>query len=81
VSDEAIGLAVRVATQAAFHTALALIDLIDDGDDSASPHTPGWRLVECDAEGRPTGRELGDLGESFLSADPRGLDASDVLDR
>jgi len=80
VSGEVVALAVRVATQAAFHTALGVIGVIDDEEDVATPAAPGWRLVECDAEGRPTGRVLSGLHESFLAADPRGIEANDILD-
>jgi len=79
-TDEAIALAARVATRTAFEVALNIIQLIDDGGDTtASGPLPGWQLIERDSEGAATGRVLDGLYESFLAADPRQLQAEDIL--
>ena len=79
-SGETIALAARVATRAAFETALSILRLIDNENDAESPDgTPRWRLVEYDAAGEPTGRVLGNLHQSILETDPRGIEAEDIL--
>jgi hypothetical protein len=79
-TDEAIALAARVATRAAFEVALNIIQIIDDGRDTKTPGpTPGWQLIERDGDGTATGRVLGRLYDSFLATDPRQIQAEDIL--
>jgi len=79
VSDEAIDVAARVAARAAFDVALNLMHLLDNEEDTEAPEPlPGWRLIECDPEGNPTGRVLGGLHESVLETDPRNVEAEDI---
>jgi len=81
-SDEAIEVAARVAARAAFDVAAGIVQLIDDEQDlESSDQWPGWLLIECSAEGKPTGRVLGGLHESLLETDPRGIEAEDIRDR
>jgi hypothetical protein len=35
---------------------------------------PGWQLIECEADGRPTGRALTGRHESVLETEPRGIE-------
>jgi hypothetical protein len=66
-SDEAIDVAARITARAAFDVAFSIVQLIDDAEDTESPKPlPGWLLIECDAEGKPTGRVLNGLHESVL---------------
>jgi hypothetical protein len=79
-TDKQIALAARVGARAAFDLALAILDLLDDERDTDMPAGPGWGLVERGADGRATGRVLNRLHDTFLDADPRGIQAADILD-
>lgn len=80
-SDEAVRLATRVAARTAFDVAAGIVQLIDSEEDIESPEAlPGWLLIECDADGRPTGRAVTGLHESILQTDPRGIEAEDIRD-
>jgi len=53
------------------------------GDVDSPPEAPGWMLVEIktaeDGEYESTGRHIGGLHESLLSADPSGREGSDLF--
>jgi hypothetical protein len=56
----------------AYESMFAVLERIDEGcDPEVGDDLPGWLLVETDAEGEPTQRQIG-LHESFLSLDPSG---------
>jgi hypothetical protein len=62
----------------AYETAFAVVDRVDEGYDPDAPRdSPGWRLMETDAE-RLTGRAVGSLHESLLSLDPSGREGADL---
>lgn len=62
----------------AYETAFAVVDRVDEGYDPDAPvDSPGWRLMETDAE-RLTGRAVGGLHESLLSLDPSGREGADL---
>ena len=78
-SEEARDVAARLAAQAAFDVALGIVQLLDNEEDiGSSEPVPGWMLIECDAEGRSTGRALAALHESILECDPRHIEAEDI---
>ena len=80
-SDDAIEVAARMAAQAAFEVALSIVQILDNEEDTESPEpVPGWLLIECDTDGKPTGRVLNGLHESVLGTDPRGIEAEDIRD-
>jgi hypothetical protein len=62
----------------AYETAFAVVDRVDEGWDPDAPgDSPGWRLMETDAE-RLTGRAVVGLHESLLSLDPSGRQGADL---
>jgi hypothetical protein len=62
----------------AFRSALDVIHVIDNqGDYDGVEGMPGWKLVEIDPDGEPTGRDVDGLHESLLDVDPLRLDAGD----
>ncbi len=73
--------AMRAAAYAAVFSLLYRIDSM--GDENSPPEAPGWMLVEVrqndDGEYESTGRHIGGLHESILSADPSGRDGSDLF--
>jgi hypothetical protein len=78
-SDEAIEVAVSMAARAAFDVAAGIVRLLDNEEDiESSEPLPGWMLIECDADGKPTGRRLNGLHESVLETDPRNIEAADI---
>jgi hypothetical protein len=78
-SDDAVEIAARMAAQAAFDVALSIVQILDNEEDTESPEPlPGWLLIECDADGKPTGRVLNGLHESVLWTDPRNIEAEDI---
>jgi hypothetical protein len=78
-SEEAREVAARMAARAAFDVAAGIVQLVDNEEDVvASEPLPGWLLIECDAEGSPTGRVLNGLHESVLATDPRTIEAEDI---
>jgi hypothetical protein len=78
-SDEAIEVAARTAARAAFDVALSIVQMLDNQEDTESREPlPGWLLIECDTDGKPTGRVLNGLHESVLETDPRNIEAEDV---
>lgn len=68
-----------MAAQAAFVAALSIVQILDNEEDteSTSP-SPGWLLIECDADGKPTARVFNGLHESVLWTDPRNIKAEDI---
>lgn len=63
----------------AYETAFSVINRIDEGyDPGAPPDAPGWILMETDANGKPTGRDVGGLHEDLLMLDPTGREGSDL---
>jgi hypothetical protein len=61
-----------------FDAVTEIIMIIDAGGDLKAPdNAPGWTLAETDSDRTPTGREIGGLHESLLSADPDGAEAAD----
>jgi len=79
-SDEAIELAAQAAARAALDVASGIVQLIDNEEDIESTEPlPGWLLIECEADGKPSGRVLGGLHESVLQTDPRRIEAEDIL--
>jgi hypothetical protein len=82
LSEDASDEAIQLAARAAFDVASAIVQLIDNEEDIDSPEPmPGWLPIECDGDGQPTGRVLGGLHESVLEADPRKIEAEDILGR
>jgi len=78
-SDESVQLAAQAAARAALDVASAIVQLIDNEEDiESSEPLPGWLLVECGADGKPTGRVLGGLHESVLETDPRNIEGEDM---
>jgi hypothetical protein len=78
-SDAAIELAAQAAARAALDVASVIVQLIDNEEDIESTEPlPGWLLVECEADGTPSGRVLGGLHESVLQTDPRRLETEDM---
>jgi hypothetical protein len=78
-SDDAIEVAAGMAALAAFDVALSIIQMLDNEEDTESPEPlPGWLLIECDIDGKPTGRVLNGLHESLLNTDPRNIEAEDI---
>ena len=73
--------AMRAAAYTAVQNLLYRIDAM--GDDGSPPQAPGWMLVEIqttdDGGYEPTGRHIGGLHESLLSADPSGREGSDLF--
>jgi hypothetical protein len=70
---------VGVVRAAAFEAVLDVVVAIDEGHDPEAPEDcPGWQLVETDADGNPTGREVGGLHEDFLTVDPSGQEGGDL---
>jgi hypothetical protein len=70
---------VRVARAVALEAVLDAVMAIDAGYDPEAPDDcPGWKLVETDPDGNPTGRVVGGLHESFLSVDPSGREGGDL---
>ncbi|WP_238008728.1 hypothetical protein KZZ52_03095 [Dactylosporangium sp. AC04546] len=68
----------RLARVVAYETVFGLLYHLDDDDpDELANALPGWRLVETDSDGTPTGRTVEGLYESLLSLDPSGRDGSD----
>jgi hypothetical protein len=72
-------LAMRAAAYGAVHAALYVID---GPDIAAPPDAPGWSLMEVRYddldEELETGRRIGGLHESILSADPSGREGADL---
>ncbi len=68
----------RFARQIAHGTALGIVAALDRLDPDQVTQ-PGWALVETQEDGTKTGRDLGDLHESFYDADPSGRGGSDFL--
>jgi hypothetical protein len=71
--------AMRAAAYAAVHAALYVID---EPDIAAPQDAPGWSLMEVRYddldEELQTGRRIGGLHESILSADPSGREGADL---
>ena len=56
-SDEAIELAAQAAARAALDVASGIVQLIDNEEDIESTEPlPGWLVIECEADGKPSGR-------------------------
>jgi hypothetical protein len=56
-SDEAIELAAQAAARAALDVASGSVQLIDNEEDIESTEPlPGWLVIECEADGKPSGR-------------------------
>lgn len=47
----------------------SFVMVLDEGPSTASADTPGWQLMETDAEGEPTGRLVQGLHEDYLDFD------------
>lgn len=78
-AGDADDVAARMAARAAFDVAFSIVQLLDNEEDTeAAEPLPGWRLIECDPDGNPTGRALGGLHESVLETDPRGVEGEDI---
>lgn len=61
----------KVARMVAVGTLFSTLHTVDDGRDHAAPEgTPGWRLVETDPEGEPTGRVVSGLHKEVLFLEP-----------
>jgi hypothetical protein len=70
----------RGARAVAYETVFSMLYHVDFGaDEDAPPDTPGWRLVETDADRQPTGRDVGMLHEDLQSLDPSGNEAADLF--
>jgi hypothetical protein len=68
-----------VARMVAYETAFAITDRVDEGHDPDAPgEVPGWILMETDANGRMTGRNVGGLHEDLLTMDPSGREGQPV---
>jgi hypothetical protein len=67
----------------AYEAAFGLLYLLDEGDPQAPDDAPGWILDEVRYDGERnahrTGRALNSVYESLLSADPSGLEGTDLL--
>lgn len=64
---------VSVARMVMYDTLFSAVHTLDEGVDVDAPEgTPGWLLIETDAEGVPTGRAIQGLHESLLSMAPGG---------
>jgi len=68
---------------AAYDAAFSVLVRVDEGyDPEAPPDAPGWLLTEIrfddSDEGTPSGRDVGGLHESILSADPSGREGADL---
>lgn len=64
---------------AAYEAVFGVLARIDEGHDPEAPQgLPGWLLVEVDAEGNETGREVGGLHEDLLALDPSGRGGRDL---
>ncbi len=62
-----------IARFVAYETTFGVLVTLDDGCDPDSlEEGPGWALMETDAEGNLTGRQIDGLHESILSLDPSG---------
>ncbi|HEX8321950.1 hypothetical protein [Longimicrobium sp.] len=62
----------KVTRMVALETLFSTLHTVDDGRDHAAPEgTPGWRLVETDPEGEPTGRVVSGLHKEVLFLEPR----------
>jgi hypothetical protein len=62
-----------VARSVAYEAVFGTLSVVDEGSDpDADDVCPGWALMELDAEGSLSGRQLGGLHESLLSLDPSG---------
>ena len=62
-----------LARMVAYSTVFGTLNRIDEGQPlRIPPGSPGWCLMEVDADGRPTDRQVGGLHESILSMDPSG---------
>lgn len=60
-----------VARMVALETLFSTLHTLDDGRDHAAPEdTPGWRLVETEPTGEPTGRVVSGLHEEVLFLEP-----------
>ncbi len=71
---------VRLARAVAYETVFAMLyHLADDAPSQAVERLPGWRLLEVDDEGRPSGRTLDNLFEDLLTMDPSGLEGTDIV--
>lgn len=69
----------RFARAVAYDSVFFVLDTIDEGYDPDAPEDfPGWKLVETNAQGKPTGRDVGGLHENLLSLDPSGREGSDL---
>lgn len=78
-SDEAIEVAAGMAARAAFDVALSIVQMLDNEENTELPEPlPGWLLIECGTDGKPTGRVLNGLQESVLWTDPRNIEAEDI---
>lgn len=70
VPDEQIS---SFARMVAYETAFTIAYALDYGCDEGAPaHMPGWAVFETDREGNSTGRRMGGIHESILTADPSG---------
>ena len=70
-----------VARAAAYDALFAMVESLDAGVDwETAPNGPGWSLMETDAEGALTGREVSGLHESLLDVDPSGNNGDDLWD-
>jgi hypothetical protein len=69
VADEDIAAFARMV---AYETTFAVLSLIGEGGDLASPLEVGWRIEEVAPDGQPTGREMHGFHELILSMDPTG---------
>lgn len=66
--DDVLTLARMVAVGTLFST----LHTIDDGMDQSAPDgSPGWRLVETDSDGEPTGRVVSGLHKEVLFLEPK----------
>ncbi|TCC65376.1 hypothetical protein E0H73_00010 [Kribbella pittospori] len=68
---------------AAYEAAYGVLSRVDEGYDPEAPtDAPGWSLVEIrfdeSDEGTPSGRVVGGLHESILTADPSGREGADL---
>ena len=78
-SADLLGVATLAAYETVFHLLFALSEGVDVGAPPLFGDAPGVVLMETDGQGVPTGRVLGGLHESLLSADPTGLEGRDFL--
>jgi hypothetical protein len=62
-----------IARMVAYETAFGVLNRVDEGyDPDAAEGSPGWVLIETDADGTPTDRRVPGLHESVLTMDPTG---------